>query len=134
MADNRKVAGGILDTAKKVIMTERGSTHGDAENSFAMIGALWSAYLNHVHLRQTGNYPNIVITGFDVAQMMVQLKQSRAVYGEQFNLDHYVDGAGYQALAGMLASSGVAAQVDEAIKTAFDLAKAEVEAGVDHAV
>ena len=35
----------ILDTAKTIINGEREGTYGKAEDSFASIGALWSAYL-----------------------------------------------------------------------------------------
>lgn len=52
----------ILDTAKTIINGEREGTYGKAENSFASIGALWSAYLKHE------------VTPTDVANMMVLMK------------------------------------------------------------
>ena len=37
----------ILDAAKTIINGEREGTYGKAEDSFASIGALWSAYLKY---------------------------------------------------------------------------------------
>jgi len=102
---SRQIAGQILETAAKTVMTERGTQHGDAENSFRMIGEMWMAYLRNTWKRRaaTGSeIKDLTIEPVDVANMMVQLKQARSVYGDGTNLDHYVDAAGYTALAGML--------------------------------
>lgn len=98
MSDNRRVAGKILGDAADTILRDRPGVHGSAENSFAMIGEMWSTYLRHVR-KVTGSS---LIRPQDVAHMMVQLKQARALYGSANNADNFVDATGYSALAGML--------------------------------
>ena len=46
------------------------------------------------------------ITAADVAIMMILLKISRTTQGEKFNLDNFVDMAGYSAIAGEIGDSG----------------------------
>lgn len=99
--DHRNVAAHVLDTAKKVVTTERGNQHGGAEDSFKMIGDLWSTYLSNTGDNQLpGNEGmRITVTAYDVAQMMTLLKIARAVHGDPLNEDNYVDASGYQSLA-----------------------------------
>ena len=52
----------ILNKANEIITLDRQATHGEAEDSFADIANLWSAYLNKE------------INPKDVAMMMVMLK------------------------------------------------------------
>lgn len=94
MADKRETAETILKTALDVVMNQRQNAHGDAEDSFAVIGAYWTTYLGSRKAQQ--------ISGYDVAQMMVLLKIARASMGNTGHADHYVDAAGYSALAAML--------------------------------
>lgn len=82
-ADMLAEAAGIVDGARQ-------QTHGPRERSFGFIAALWSAYTGHP------------ITPRDVAVMMVLLKIGRAQSGAPIR-DHWVDMAGYAALAGELA-------------------------------
>lgn len=98
MSDNREVAKNILVEATRTIMTDRPGVHGSAEQSFNMIGHLWTVYMRHVR-RVRGND---IVKPEDVAQMMVLLKMSRSVYGDPNNVDNFVDAIGYEALAGML--------------------------------
>lgn len=98
MSDNRDVAKGIILTAGDTIVNKRPGVHGSAENSFAMIGELWTIYLRHAQAVRG----NDVILPQDVSQMMSILKKCRAVYGDPFNEDNFVDDVGYTALAGML--------------------------------
>lgn len=100
MTDKRNNAGGILQAAHRCIMAERKNQHGDAEDSFQMIAALWSAYLDSVRPDDSK-----ALTPRDVAHMMTLLKVSRSIHGDPAHADHYVDAAGYQALAGMLAGA-----------------------------
>jgi hypothetical protein len=100
MADKREVAGTVLDRARKVVMSERGNQHGDAEDSFQMIADLWTAHLQHTN--RDSSFGAIRVTPFDVAQMMVLLKVARSVYGDPFNPDNYIDAAGYSSLAAMI--------------------------------
>ncbi|CAB4139985.1 hypothetical protein UFOVP397_21 [uncultured Caudovirales phage] len=90
-------AAGMLHEAAQIVAGARSSTHGAAERSFAAIGALWTAYL-----RDTRLDPSAPISAQDVAWMMTLLKVARSQQGEPVR-DHYVDGAGYAALAGELA-------------------------------
>lgn len=96
--DHRNVAAHVLDTAKKVVTTERGNQHGGAEDSFKMIGDLWSTYLRNTNASIDSN-GEITVTAYDVAQMMTLLKIARAVHGNPLNEDNYVDASGYQSLA-----------------------------------
>ena len=66
----------ILRTANEYITKDRQTTHGHAENNFANIGRLWSAYLDHP------------ITPQDVAILMTLLKVARYKHNPS-----YVDNA-----------------------------------------
>ena len=99
---HRKVASHILDTARKVVTTERGNQHGGAEDSFAMIAALWTTYLNNAN-NKIEVFNGVSVTAYDVAQMMTLLKVARAVHGNPLNEDNYVDASGYQSLAAAIA-------------------------------
>jgi len=110
----RKKAAEVLDTAKKVITTERGNQHGSAENSFEMIANFWMVYLKHKHRHQHQIEIDLQITPGDVAQMMSLLKKARFMYGDSQNIDNFVDDVGYTALARDLT---VAPEVDGTIIT-----------------
>lgn len=86
----------ILDAAIQCVCHDRQDQHGAPENVFATIADMWHAYLHHQH-GYTGE-----LTPRDVAQMMVLLKVARSI-GNPANADHYVDAAGYSALAAELA-------------------------------
>ena len=89
----------ILAKAKELINKNRQSTHGDCFKNHSQIADLWSVYLDD-KLK-----PFTEITASDVAIMMCLLKISRSTMGE-FNLDDYVDGAAYMAIAGEMNDSG----------------------------
>ena len=93
----------ILETANEYICNDRQQTHGQAENNFANIGRLWSAYLDHP------------ITPQDVAILMTLLKIARYKHSPS-HVDNAIDMCGYAALAGEL-GQGV-----DALKTAQDKA------------
>lgn len=86
----------ILDTAKHIINVDRAATHGEAENSFALVAAYWSAHLG------------VEVTARDVAAMMVLFKLAR-FRGNPGHLDNAIDAVGYAALAGELAAREVVA-------------------------
>lgn len=97
----------ILATAAHTVSTERGNQHGGAEDSFDLIGKLWTDYLISVTKHRSQDGPmtfveKLSIGPSDVAHLMVLLKVARAVHGDPLNQDHYVDGAGYMSLAGAL--------------------------------
>jgi hypothetical protein len=84
----------ILRTANEYITKDRQTTHGQAENNFANIGRLWSAYLNHP------------ITPQDVAILMTLLKIARYKHSPS-HVDNAIDMCGYAALAGELGQGGI---------------------------
>ena len=77
----------ILDKAASIVSGEREQQYGSPENSFAMIAALWSAYLR------------ADISDVDVAMMMAMLKIARIRSGRG-SMDSFVDLAGYAACGG----------------------------------
>jgi hypothetical protein len=79
----------ILQTAEKLVSTDRSKTHGDKKVNHQNIASLWSAYLD------------FNISPKDVAILMVLLKLARTKAG-QHNIDDYVDACGYSAIAGEL--------------------------------
>ena len=83
----------ILMKAAELVSEKRESTHGDAYKNHSQIADLWSVFLDG-KLK-----PMKEITQGDVAIMMCLLKISRSTMGD-FNLDDFVDGAAYMAIAG----------------------------------
>jgi hypothetical protein len=87
-------------------MKQRKDEHGDAENSFSMIGDLWAVYLKHKWARsKIISVSELTISPYDVAQMMSLLKKARAIYGDSTHADHFVDDVGYSALAAMMVNA-----------------------------
>jgi hypothetical protein len=82
----------ILDTAKTYINKDRAATHGDMENNFETIARYWSVHLD------------VPIDAVDVAVMMNLLKVAR-IKSNPSHIDNWVDGAGYLACGGELATS-----------------------------
>jgi len=134
----------ILATAAHTVTSERGNQHGGAEDSFQLIGKLWTDYLVSVtrHRSQAGDMAfidSLSIGPADVAHLMVLLKVARAVHGDPTNQDHYVDGAGYMSLAGALsmgekrvvvpAADSVPAKVEPYKHPAQTIAENEIRAG-----
>lgn len=78
----------ITNEAKAIVAGERAADYGDVNESFARIAQLWSAY--------TG----VMLTDWDVAQMMILLKVSRAKTSRK--RDTLVDIVGYAECAGKL--------------------------------
>ena len=89
----------ILKKATDLISTARESSHGDCFKNHSQIADLWSVFLDD-KLK-----PMKEITPGDVAVMMCLLKISRSTMGD-FNLDDYVDGAAYMAIAGEMNDGG----------------------------
>ena len=80
----------VLKQAKKCITQDRAATHGNAEDSFTSIAALWEWWLIH---RDEGP-----LDAYDVAMMMSLFKHARAVSNRNHS-DNQVDACGYLALA-----------------------------------
>jgi hypothetical protein len=83
----------VLQQAEKCITQDRAATHGDAEDSFALIGQLWGVWLDRE------------ITAYDVAMMMSLFKVARAK-GNPAHADNHIDLIGYAALAAEMAAKG----------------------------
>ena len=81
----------ILDTAKDAVTGQRAEDHGEVEDNFANVAALWSGY--------RGSH----FTVHDVAMMMILFKVARSK-GNQGHADNYIDIAGYAACAGEIAT------------------------------
>lgn len=81
----------ILDTAKEYVTKDRADTHGNAESNFDMIALYWSAHLD------------AIVTATDVAIMMTLFKLARAK-GNRGNPENWVDGCGYLACGGEIAT------------------------------
>jgi hypothetical protein len=90
-------ASSILLEAADIVAGARNGTHGDKERSFDVIAQFWEVYLNAI----PGN--NVQIRPQDVAELMSLLKKGRKLCGQPVR-DHYVDDAGYAAIAGELAN------------------------------
>lgn len=80
----------VLDAARQAVMVDRAATHGDAENTFAMISGSWSAKLG------------VEVTPAQVCLLLADLKACRA-WGNPGHADNWVDLAGYAACGGELA-------------------------------
>jgi len=87
----------ILKTAEKLVSDNRAKTHGDKIANHENIARLWSAYIQNKTKLQINLSPE------DVAQLMTLLKIARSQAGVH-NPDDYVDGVGYQAIAGEIAN------------------------------
>lgn len=83
----------ILAAATAAVTRDRAATHGDAENTFGRIAALWSARLG------------ITVTPAQVAILMIDLKTARA-WSNPRHRDNWIDMAGYAACGGELAEGG----------------------------
>lgn len=81
-----------LDAARQAITVDRAATHGEAENTFGLIAAYWSADLG------------MLISAQDVARLMTLFKLARMRVNPAHG-DNYVDACGYAAIAGELALS-----------------------------
>lgn len=81
----------ILAAATSCVTRDRNRSYGEPENGFALIAAYWSAHLDHP------------VTAADVAVMMTLLKLAR-IKANPACVDSWVDGAGYLACGGELAT------------------------------
>ena len=96
-APSGALAAGLLREAADIVEGARNATHGEKERSFAAIASLWNAYLDN---RRGG--PRHGVSPHDVAVLMALMKIGRSEQGQAIR-DHYVDAAGYLAIAGELA-------------------------------
>lgn len=88
----------IVQAAAKIVTGARQSTHGDATENHKKIAAVWNGILI-----AAGATPARPLNAHDVANLMEGLKIARRYLGD-FNVDDYIDGVGYAAVAGEIAS------------------------------
>jgi hypothetical protein len=98
-AQNNRKAQDILASASATVGT-RNDTHGDKVTSFQLIADFWNLYLDG--RRDQAGEP---ITALNVAQMMELLKIVRSIQGLPVE-DHFLDSAGYAAIAGEINNVG----------------------------
>lgn len=79
----------VIDEITK-IRQNRTQLHGATEQNFNKIAEFWSVY------------KGVNFTADDVGIMMALLKFARIINGDGTNIDNYIDGANYIALAGEL--------------------------------
>lgn len=84
----------ILATASRYVTQERSMTHGDARDSFTVLGKVWGARLG-IELRPE-----------HVAIMLGDLKTVRA-WDNPAHSDNWVDMAGYAACGGEIATEEI---------------------------
>ena len=85
----------ILTKATELVSKSRQDSHGDTFKNHEQIADFWNTYLDD-KLK-----PMASITPDEVAMMIGLLKVSRSQMGK-YNIDDYVDGAAYMAIAGEL--------------------------------
>jgi len=78
----------ILEKAAGLVKHDRADSYGSMLKNHQNIAQLWNGYLHNIDF----------VTPEDVANMMELLKIARRKSGA-FNVDDYVDGAGYAAIA-----------------------------------
>ena len=78
----------VLETASAIVTGDRASAHGSIPETHENIARLWNGYM----------YNKGELTAHDVANMMELMKVARRKNGS-LNIDDYVDGAGYAAVA-----------------------------------
>lgn len=83
----------ILDTAKKIVTTDRNAQYGEPEDNFAVIAQFWNNYLTTTQ----GVY--LYLSAQDVAIMMALFKIGRIATARDMHEDSYIDAAGYIACA-----------------------------------
>ena len=83
----------VLDIAKGYVTEDRAADHGDMEDNFIRIAALWNAHLGLIDF----------IKPHDVPVLMTLLKIAR-IGSNPKHMDNWVDACGYMACGGELAS------------------------------
>ena len=85
----------IATKASDLVGGDRHQDHGELLTNFHSIASIWNGYL----LARMVNAKSRSLSAEDVANMMELMKVARRLSGRT-NMDDYVDGAGYAAIAG----------------------------------
>lgn len=92
----------ILAAAEKCVCGDREQDYGNPENSFRLIAEFWHTYLS---AKCVAAGVHVQLDPEDVAAMMALLKIARASANPE-HIDSWIDGAGYMACGGELATLG----------------------------
>lgn len=92
-------AGDIARRAGELVAGDREEQHGDKLANHQAIAAIWNGYLL---ARVVSGQPSN-LNAADVASLMELLKIARRLNGA-FNVDDFIDAAGYAAVAGEIVS------------------------------
>jgi hypothetical protein len=84
----------IAQRAAQLVGGDRAKAHGDKVLNHKNIAAVWNGVLE-----AAGKSPAAPLNAHDVANLMEALKIARR-YAGAVNVDDYIDGAGYAAVAG----------------------------------
>jgi hypothetical protein len=86
----------IASRAAQLVSGDRNASHGDMVACHSAIAAVWNGILE-----AAGKAPDSPLDAHDVASRMEGMKIARRYHGA-FNIDDYVDSAGYAAVAGQI--------------------------------
>lgn len=97
-----KLSGGeikspTLKRADDIIHGERQDQYGDPEDSFQLISAYWTVYLDQKLIHIDGLPSVLCLDGEDVAILMTLFKIAR-MSGQKWKSDNAVDACGYLAI------------------------------------
>lgn len=92
----------ILAAAEKCVCGDREQDHGSPENNFRLIAEFWHTYLS---AKCVAAGVHVQLEPEDVAAMMALLKIARLMSNPE-HADSWIDGAGYLACGGELATLG----------------------------
>lgn len=87
----------ILTTAAELVTGRRQEQHGDKAKNLTATAEILNGYLR---ARELSGRP-LILEAHEMADIMELVKIARRLNGEA-NLDDYIDGAGYAAIAGEL--------------------------------
>ena len=90
-------AGEIAAKAADLVGGDRAKTHGDFYQNCQNIAHVWNGILS-----AAGKHPPVALDGHDVATMFEGAKMARR-YSGSYNVDDYIDAAGYADIAGRIA-------------------------------
>ena len=88
---NAQLRADFLAQVQQIVCQDRNVTHGDAEDNFRVIAALWNVYIHNSKGEELNNK--------DVAIMMCLFKISRLMTNVN-NMENWLDLAGYAACGG----------------------------------
>lgn len=101
----------ICVEAARLVGGSRAEAHGDKALNFQIIAAVWNGYWNARFISQAAPSLNAPFNAKTVGDLMELMKVARRLTGT-FNLDDYIDSAGYAACTGEIAAKEAAKEAD----------------------